>query len=80
MFRELHPEMVSAAGEFDYYQANFEIYEIPRKRIQRIVKRAHRRFFLSPRRAWRLSRLLPDRSSLFSGAVRLAYRGFLGKG
>ena len=80
MFREQRPEMFNDAGQFDYYQANFEIYEIPAERVQQIVKDAHRRFFLEPWRALRLLRLMPHKTSLIDGAVRLAYRGFLGKG
>jgi anaerobic magnesium-protoporphyrin IX monomethyl ester cyclase len=80
MFRELHPEMFNEAGKFDYYQANFEIYEIPARRVQQIVKDAHRRFFLEPWRALKLLRLMPHKAALLQGAVRLAYRGFLGRG
>ncbi len=80
MFREIRPQMPKDAAQFDYYQANFEIYEIPRKRIQKIVKSAHRRFFLTPWRAAKLFRLMPHKSALVEGAVRLAYRGVLGKG
>ncbi len=80
MFRERRPEMFNEADKFDYYQANFEIYEIPAERVQQIVKDAHRRFFLEPWRALRLLRLMPHKAALIDGAVRLAYRGFLGKG
>ena len=80
MFRELHPEMVNEAGKFDYYRANFEIYEIPRARLQRLVKEAHLRFFLDPWRVMRLVRLVPRPFDLLRGAVRLASRGVLGKG
>ncbi|MBI5490714.1 MAG: B12-binding domain-containing radical SAM protein [Deltaproteobacteria bacterium] len=80
MFRERHPEMVNDAGQFDYYRANFEIYEIPRSRLQRLVQEAHLRFFLAPWRVARLVRLVPRPFDLLRGAVRLAYRGVLGKG
>jgi radical SAM superfamily enzyme YgiQ (UPF0313 family) len=80
MFRELHPEMVNEAGKFDYYRANFEIYEIPRARLQRLVKEAHLRFFLDPWRVMRLVRLVPRPFDLLRGAVRLASRGVLGQG
>ena len=80
MFRERHPEMVNEAGKFDYYRANFEIYEIPRARLQRLVKEAHLRFFLDPWRVMRLVRLVPRPFDLLRGAVRLASRGVLGQG
>jgi radical SAM superfamily enzyme YgiQ (UPF0313 family) len=80
MFREQRPEMFNQPGKFDYYQANFEIYEIPARRVQRIVTDAHRRFFLQPWRALKLLRLMPHKRALLAGAVRLGYRGFLGRG
>jgi radical SAM superfamily enzyme YgiQ (UPF0313 family) len=80
MFREKHPAMGCNTQQFSYYEANFEIYEIPRKRIQQIVKDAHRRFFFNPRRMLKLIRLMPRKSSLLPGAFRLLSRGFIGKG
>ena len=80
MFKELHPEMANESDKFSYYQANFEIYEIPRKRLQMMVKEAHRDFYLTPWRLAKLVRLMPHKSALIRGGLRLAYRGFLGKG
>ena len=80
MFKEQHPEMGCNTNEFSYYEANFEIYDIPRKRIQQIVKDAHRRFFFNPRRVLKLIRLMPRKSSLLPGALRFLSRGFIGKG
>jgi anaerobic magnesium-protoporphyrin IX monomethyl ester cyclase len=80
MFKELHPEMANSSDRFSYYEANFEIYEIPRTRVQDLVKQAHRDFFLTPWRLAKLIRIMPHKSALLKGGLRLAYRGFLGKG
>ena len=80
MFKQQHPEMSLETDRHNYYEANFEIYEIPRKRIQEIVKDANRRFFLTPWRVLKLIRLIPRKSTLFQCALPLLYRGFLGRG
>jgi len=80
MFKEQHPEMVLDLRQHSYYEANFEIYEIPRKRIQNIIKYANLRFFLKPWRLLKLFRLMPHKSIIFQGILRLVDRGFLGRG
>jgi radical SAM superfamily enzyme YgiQ (UPF0313 family) len=80
MFKEQHSELTLDPKHYNYYEANFEIYEIPRKHIQNIIKDAHKRFFFTPWRLLKLIRLIPRKSTLFRGALRLVYRGFLGKG
>jgi radical SAM superfamily enzyme YgiQ (UPF0313 family) len=80
MFKETHPEMANASESFSYYEANFEIYEISKARIQQLVKEAHQRFFLTPWRLGKLVRLMPHKSALLEGGLRFAYRGLLGKG
>lgn len=80
MFKEQHPEMANPSERFSYYEANFEIYEIPKARVQRLVKEAHQKFFLTPWRLSKLVRLMPHKSALLEGGLRFAYRGLLGKG
>jgi radical SAM superfamily enzyme YgiQ (UPF0313 family) len=80
MYKEIHPEMANRSDNYSYYEANFEIYEIARSRIQALVKRAHRDFFLTPWRLAKLIRIMPHKTALLEGAWRLTSRGFLGKG
>lgn len=81
MYKDLHPEMAPNLGDFTYYKANFSIYTVSNERIQEIVTRAHRRFFLRPWRMMRIAQLMPN-PAIFAlkGAQRLIARGFLGKG
>ena len=37
---------------------------MPEERILRLRKQAYRRFYLSPRRMWRIFRLIPNKSSM----------------
>jgi hypothetical protein len=48
--------------------------------LQTLVKEAHRNFYLTPWRLAKLVRLMPHKAALIRGGLRLAYRGFLGKG
>jgi radical SAM superfamily enzyme YgiQ (UPF0313 family) len=80
MFKERHPEMVNPSEQFSYYQANFEIYEIPKVRVQQLAKQANQKFFLTPWRLAKLVRLMPHKSDLPRSALRFASRGLLGRG
>lgn len=80
MFKEIRPEMANPSERFSYYQANFEIYEIPKLRLQQLVKQANRDFFLTPWRLEKLVRLMPRKSDLVRGMLRFASRSLIGKG
>ena len=82
MFKENHPEMVNETDRFKFnlYETSFEIYEIPRKRLQKLASYANRHFFLTPWRTVKLFRLIPHKSYLLRGAYSFIRRGYLGKG
>jgi radical SAM superfamily enzyme YgiQ (UPF0313 family) len=80
MFRERHPEMVNPSDQFSYYQANFEIYEIPKARVQQIVKEANQKFFMTPWRLAKVVRLMPRKTALPRSALRFVSRGLIGRG
>ncbi len=81
MYRETHSEITNKAGRFDYnmFEANFDIYEIPRKRIQSLAASATRRFYTVPWRLVKFIRLMPNKFDIFRGTYRFIRRGFFGK-
>ena len=49
---------------YEPYQSAINLSEVPEERILRLRKQAYRRFYLSPRRMWRIFRLIPNKSNM----------------
>ena len=49
---------------YEPYQSSINLSAVPEQQILRLRKQAYRRFYLSPRRLWRILRLIPNKSSM----------------
>ncbi len=49
---------------YEPYQTDINLSEVPEDRIFRLRKAAYRRFYLNPRRMWRLFKLIPNKANM----------------
>jgi radical SAM superfamily enzyme YgiQ (UPF0313 family) len=49
---------------YEPYQTEINLSTVPEERITKLRKRAYRRFYLDPRRLWRIFRLIPNKASM----------------
>ena len=58
----------------NYMNPEFQLAQIPTATLRKMMLRTYLRFFLSPRRLWRIWRALPRKSLLFDFGRELAFR------
>jgi radical SAM superfamily enzyme YgiQ (UPF0313 family) len=51
-------------SRYEPYQAEINLSAVPEERILRLRKRAYRRFYLNPRRLWRIFSLIPQKRAM----------------
>jgi radical SAM superfamily enzyme YgiQ (UPF0313 family) len=49
---------------YEPYQSEINLSEVPEDKILRLRKQAYRRFYVSPRRLWRIFKLIPNKSNM----------------
>ena len=54
----------SSEGSYEPYQTEINLSAVEESRILKLRKQAYRRFYLSPKRMWRLFRLIPNKSNM----------------
>lgn len=51
-------------SKYEPYQAEINLSEVSEKRIFKLRKRAYRKFYLNPKRLWRIFELIPQKKSM----------------
>jgi len=67
LFKEVEEagyELPSDWSAYEPYQSDINLSAVPEDTIFRLRKRAYRRFYLNPRRLWRLFKLIPNKSNM----------------
>lgn len=57
-------DLPSDWSSYEPYQSEINLSEVPEQTILRIRKKAYRRFYLNPRRLWRIFRLIPNKRTM----------------
>jgi anaerobic magnesium-protoporphyrin IX monomethyl ester cyclase len=60
----LQPSIEMHGTDFSYYDNPHSLSEVPAEEIKRIQRSAYLRFYLNPRRVWRVMRLLPRKRAI----------------
>lgn len=57
-------DLPSDWSSYEPYQSEINLSEVREERILRLRKRAYRRFYLNPRRLWRIFKLIPNKKTM----------------
>ncbi|MEY2805712.1 MAG: hypothetical protein RIR65_129 [Planctomycetota bacterium] len=57
-------ELPTDWSKYEPYQAEINLSEVPESRIFQLRKKAYRRFYLNPRRLWRIFELIPQKTHM----------------
>jgi radical SAM superfamily enzyme YgiQ (UPF0313 family) len=57
-------ELPTDWSKYEPYQAEINLSEVPESRIFELRKKAYRRFYLNPRRLWRIFELIPQKQHM----------------
>ena len=57
-------ELPSDWSSYEPYRSEINLSAVPEERILALRKRAYRRFYLNPRRLWRIFRLIPNKATM----------------
>jgi radical SAM superfamily enzyme YgiQ (UPF0313 family) len=67
LFRQVEDagyELPTDWSAYEPYQSDINLSEVPEQRILTLRKSAYRRFYASPRRLWRIFKLIPNKRSM----------------